>query len=450
MQRIMRRVKQRVQTANPNDYSRVLRGYQLPFKEHDEFLIVSKSDSEFPWVIHISIIYPQLKAFLKRLVPLLGNLKANFQIPRDIEVARKIIDGRMGEDKVAKVISIFPQNNEQALVIAKAIIPLTEEFKGPRIPGAALIGGKVFATNDRDTRNWPFGEIAPLRKFSASGFVRNYRIVYPLKRDVKGRVLYVIRWSWKFPFVQKCVIKEGREAMFSENETDDIQVRLQWQYELHTALQGKLPVPKAYELFKEENDLYLVMQYIKGAHLHSIVDAVHGKEVNTVLSRRPRLKILNILLKIVSIIKKLHELGYIHRDITPANFLVTKNGKIYLIDLELTYNTNNPGRKPFKGGTEGYTSLQQSQERTPTFYDDIYALGALMTKLLLNLSLSKTPLSTLQRVSKTLQSIGYSPTLASVIEKCLSTSVIHRPEIAEIHEALRIEIAVVQSARQIE
>ncbi len=133
--------------------------------------------------------------------------------------------------------------------------------------------------------------------------------------------------------------------------------------------------------------MYLVMEFIKGPTLYDhLVDAKRRSDSWEYLSSSLQVFILDSLLQIIHIIDLIHEKGYVHRDITPVNFLVTKKGRLVLIDSELAFSIkeNNPV-PPFEMGTQGFMSPEQMNVQTPTEKEDIYGFGATMIALLIGL-----------------------------------------------------------------
>ena len=124
------------------------------------------------------------------------------------------------------------------------------------------------------------------------------------------------------------------------------------------------------------------IKYVKGKNLHS-------KIINTlkyctweVLDKRHKIKMIGYFIQITEYLKEMHKSGYIHRDITASNFLIDKAGRIYFIDLELMYSEReNEPNPPFKVGTPGYMSPEQSRSQQPSASDDIYSFGALLCAL---------------------------------------------------------------------
>jgi len=59
--------------------------------------------------------------------------------------------------------------------------------------------------------------------------------------------------------------------------------------------------------------------------------------------------IVDIALQSLSILKKVHDAGYVHRDVKPDNFMMDADNKVYLIDFGLTI----PHHEPLGPGKEG-------------------------------------------------------------------------------------------------
>lgn len=89
-----------------------------------------------------------------------------------------------------------------------------------------------------------------------------------------------------------------------------------------------------------------------------------------------------ILLSVCNALDYLHSQGIIHRDIKPENIIVSENGRIVLIDFNISRIQKPNGKDTEVMGTVGYASpeqmgMAQSDERT-----DIYAMGVLMNVML--------------------------------------------------------------------
>ncbi|WP_431213816.1 protein kinase domain-containing protein [Puia sp. P3] len=176
-----------------------------------------------------------------------------------------------------------------------------------------------------------------------------------------------------------------------------IKERLQWQAYLGNKLPEHIHTPKIIDAFEIDGDFYLVTQCIKGDSLDEVLTSIYNGVGWRSLVVVKKLEILSLLAKIVDLVADLHRAGYIHRDVTPGNFLFTKNGMVHPIDLELMYSLErhfpNP---PFRFGTPGYVSPEQQSSATPTAKEDIYAIGGLMIAALIRLA----PLRIEQRIRR--------------------------------------------------
>ena len=76
-----------------------------------------------------------------------------------------------------------------------------------------------------------------------------------------------------------------------------------------------------YDCFEANNTAYIVMEYLD------------GESVKELLARTGKIPVdqaLDIVLKVISAMKKVHEIGIIHRDIAPDNIYILKDGHVLL------------------------------------------------------------------------------------------------------------------------
>ena len=174
--------------------------------------------------------------------------------------------------------------------------------------------------------------------------------------------------------------KEKREKLLSEAKT-----------------QAKLKIdsiPQVYDAFERKSQIYIVMQWIFGISLHTMLDLT--------LTRDQRLSLAE---SFIHTLAELHSNGYAHRDIKPSNILVTPENKMYLIDFGLTKNVME-GEKSIEGfikGTPQYMApeLWVDGPNVDLMRADVFALGKVVLKILggldwppvINACLEENPLS---------------------------------------------------------
>lgn len=183
-----------------------------------------------------------------------------------------------------------------------------------------------------------------------------------------------------------CAVKEVRLDLSLTDETLD-QTRAQFQREATVLARLDHPnLPKVSDFFSEEHSDYLVMDYVPGEDLRSLMLA--ARQQGEFL---PEKEVLTWAAQIAGALSYMHSQNppILHRDIKPSNLKLTPNGVVKLVDFGLVKIlaaqedtiTIVQGR-----GTALYTPLEQYGGDTghTDVRSDVYALGATLYHLLTN------------------------------------------------------------------
>ncbi|HVU56045.1 MAG TPA: lanthionine synthetase LanC family protein [Puia sp.] len=455
------------------DYSQVLDAYGLSYTPIDYYWQVGSTTKKQGWIIHLTVINDQIVELLHAVIPEMLKEHLSFKIIRNLGTLSSLLQGALGYQLLGKVVSIYPEEDNLALDIAKKLISITSSFRGPAIPTDRHLEGIVYTrygsfdpiliknvkgewikhiydakgTLIKDPYNipfkmpenvqWPFNDITTPTP-SAPRKLLNYAYypLYTLKPDVKGNVLRAL--YFKKPWlIKSCIIKQGRRNMLVDHHGRDIQDRLKWQYELFKVLHKEVSMPEIFDCFTENEDTYLAMQYIKGKSLTNWILDNGASQCWRHLADSQRQLFLDMLLKILHIISRIHSKGFVHRDITPDNFLIDKYGNIFLIDMELAWRLNDEEpNPPFLLGTPGHMSPEQIAMQTPTIQQDIFSIGSLMITFFTSLHATKLKDQSSSVLQDTLKFFTCEYSLAKCISECWAENPLGRPELSKIIDTL--------------
>ena len=401
------------------DYSILLENHGVEFAQVGYHLQVGEIREVQGWILHISIVRSQIPEVLNILIPKLTSENIPFKIAKDKETARNILDGNLGKSQVGKVVSIYPVVNMDIVTFAKELVEATKPYKGPAVLTDIHLGGLVYTRygsfdqiimSDEGGKedkyiynqkgdlikdienipfelstgiNWPFAQLANQKVLPKSKILNQiYRPIVNLKSDPRGNVIKALYLKNLFE-VKWCVIKQGVLNMWSDEYGRDIPDRLLWQKELHNKLERKIPLPKILDFFTENGNSYLVMEYIKGKSLHDRLSELNFESQSWKYWKRSNQIIaLGYLMQLIDVVSHLHLAGFVHRDITPVNFIIDNNDRLILIDIELAYSLQaKEPSPPFIMGTYGFMSPEQMATLPPTIKEDIYGLGATLVNI---------------------------------------------------------------------
>ena len=162
-----------------------------------------------------------------------------------------------------------------------------------------------------------------------------------------------------------CVLKWGRnrQAEFLRNEMEIMEKMAD------RKLSG---VPKAYRIFEENGEVYLVREYIEGMSLAQMVLQKGGIS---------EAEICRISRKICQTAEQFQnpDEPMIHRDIKPENIVVTPGGEVVFIDFGTMRSYKKDGsHDTFVVGTRGTAAPEQYGYTQTDQRTDVYAIGQTM------------------------------------------------------------------------
>ena len=198
-----------------------------------------------------------------------------------------------------------------------------------------------------------------IKHVSESNFSNIYLVLYknrkyivkecfPLNiviRDEENKV-FTEKYKRKFEMIKNDFMKEA-EIIRKFNEESIVQFK---------------------DYFKENNTEYMLLEYCEGSSLKQYI-------LENELAEE---EILEIFLKIVKAVKKIHEKDIIHRDLKPSNIIVDINNSIKIIDFGSSINISEKNKGYLKW-TSGYSPLEMySLKAENDQKTDIYSLCALL------------------------------------------------------------------------
>jgi len=121
-------------------------------------------------------------------------------------------------------------------------------------------------------------------------------------------------------------------------------------------------IVRFYEFSRDQNIVYLVMDYIEGTNMRARIPKGKGMEVE---------EVARMLESVSPALNYAHQKYVYHCDIKPANILINKKGDIFLTDFGVARSTTtNMG-----GGTPAYMAPEMFNGGVVNVFTDIYMLG---------------------------------------------------------------------------
>ncbi|MGE5265364.1 MAG: serine/threonine-protein kinase, partial [Acidobacteriota bacterium] len=203
--------------------------------------------------------------------------------------------------------------------------------------------------------------------FAPGEYIGPYRIIEPLGQGGMATVFKAYH-----AMLDRYVAIKALHPAFKEDPT------FLTRFEREARIVAKLDHPNIipiYDFAEHEGTPYLVMRYIEGETLKSLL----------VQQPMPLERVLEILRPVTDALSYAHSQGVLHRDIKPSNILLSNDGHIYLTDFGLA-RTTQPGSSTLSRdmliGTPQYISPEQAKSESVDERSDIYSLGVVLFEML--------------------------------------------------------------------
>jgi serine/threonine protein kinase len=158
-------------------------------------------------------------------------------------------------------------------------------------------------------------------------------------------------------------------------ELNDPEVAKRFRAEAITVARLSHPgIATIYELFEHEGEWLMVMEFVRGETLESMVSRMGPLSAQ---------RAAELCMQTLAALAHAHSMGVVHRDLKPANVMITENGAVKVMDFGIarvsgSEHLTNAG---FMMGTPAYMAPEQVRGGEVDARADLYAMGVVFYRL---------------------------------------------------------------------
>ncbi|WP_345952981.1 protein kinase [Mucilaginibacter sp. PAMB04168] len=432
-------------------YHALLKAEQVSFQEDARYLTAGTIKQTCGFVLFISCRALDTPEMLKQCLPVTRQTECPFILVKNQNLQYQLNSGSFGNEIAGKVLSLYPADRSTLSILIKELVGLTTQLKGPQIINAQRLSQVVYIQKaEKHTDGFRYSMPKPrdipysipliyLKKEKPNRLLGNYYLpVQLLGATPKGKIFKAINLR-KLKF-EWCLIKQGNAVALDDQFDRDMKDRLKWQKAVLERIKDKVYTPGYLDYFEKAENTYLVIDYVEGKSLgQEVRNAMKGTTVWKEFPIHKKEQLLNWYQQAVGLVDSIHQEGFVHRDITDSNFMIGNDGRLCIIDFELSYSLREQQPDPpYLLGTFGYASPEQLHYQYPDIRDDVYSLGALLSFVLTGCQpyeFLNTPLTVVR--SKIVRLTG-SDLLATLVCRCIQPTRKARASLSAIKEAITI------------
>lgn len=213
-----------------------------------------------------------------------------------------------------------------------------------------------------------------------------YRVERALSSGGFGNT-YVVRnvafdeiFAMKEFFMKGINVRNGDTVTVSQTDNYDVYETQRKKFREEAQCLRKLKndhIVKVYDMFEENGTEYYVMDFIDGQSAAQLMASRHAP-----LTEQETRK---IMMQVLDALKTVHAQQVWHLDIKPANIMLDKHGRAYLIDFGASKQIKNTDKMTTTptGYTQRFAPTEQVEQEIEKFgpWTDFYALGATLYNL---------------------------------------------------------------------
>ncbi|MFI6925243.1 class IV lanthionine synthetase LanL [Nonomuraea spiralis] len=372
------------------------------------------------WKLHVSATPLSAPLVLARVVDVLGRHGCAFKFASDLQEVARLLSRETPRGSVGKFVTVYPPDDRAAVAIAAELDAATYALSGPPIlsdrayRAGSLVHYRygVFSapselghdgtyesrltapdgTKEIDRRDpWyspPAWAVCPFEPEPP-------RAGRPEQVLLAGRfvVRKAIRHSAKggvFLAEDRCeggevVVKQARPHLGASIDGRDMRDLLRHEAHMLDLFAPLGVTARKVALFEQDDNLFLAQELLPGTALSTWA----GEHRRAGRGAAWPETVLHLSRSLLALVSTVHGQGYVLRDLTPNNVMITPGLDLRLIDLELAAVPGEPVQRSF---TPGYAAPEQRAAAVhapaPGHAADLYALGA----TLYHLATASTPM----------------------------------------------------------
>jgi len=340
---------------------------------------------------------------LDRALPPIIAEGADFKVAASAEHLAALNEGAGGLSQVGKFITVYPNDDRQAVRLAPALHEATKGLAGPRIPSdrpllpRSLVHYRYGGFGDAHVRSAigelhpaisaPDGSLVPDRRLAVYGapswavdpfMAAGVAAALPAPSRTIGRHFAILDQLYASPRSQVylCMDLRGPRVCLVKRVADDGSgslERLRNEYAVLTELAPDTRFPRPIGLFPEDGDLCLAMEDLGGHNLQERMSRV--REQNALPGTG---QLAAWAADLAGLLSAVHAKGLVYGDLKAPNVIVGADGRLRLVDFELAWPAGSQRPAALGRGTPGYMSPVQAAGRPATIADDVFAMGAVL------------------------------------------------------------------------